>query len=46
MCCSEQPLHALAKRRSLGEILFNCNSDEDDRISRHNYSATTTALAV
>jgi len=26
--------------------LFNWNSDEYDRTSRHNYSATTTALAV
>jgi len=26
--------------------MFNWNSDESDRISRHNYSATTTALAV
>jgi hypothetical protein len=26
--------------------MFNWNSDEYDRISRHNYSATTTALAV
>jgi len=26
--------------------MFNWNSDEYDRISRHNYSATNTALAV
>jgi len=35
-----------SKEAFLGGDLFNWNSDEYDRISRHNYSATTTALAV
>jgi hypothetical protein len=38
--------YALAKRPSEAEELINSNSDEHDRISRHDCSATTTALAV
>jgi hypothetical protein len=37
---------ALKRAFGDGRLLFHWNSDEYDRISRHNYSATTTALAV
>jgi hypothetical protein len=45
MCCREQPLHEIAKKPSEGER-FNWKGAEHDRMSRHDYSVTATALAV
>ena len=46
MGCCEQPLLCFSKEAFRGGEMFNGNSDEHDRISRHDCSTTTTALAV